>query len=101
MDTGNLFHWTIQWKIGKKRLLIPIPLTDFDIRKSKGPIVPTFFAILRENPDVDLDDKFLSRMMGKYFDGVKEYLEANRLKGHRDEDLIKIVGYYKKPEDAE
>jgi hypothetical protein len=53
------------------------------------------------NSDVDLGNTFLSRMMGDYFGRVKEYMDVNKLRGNRDEDLIKIIDYYKHLEDTE
>lgn len=53
------------------------------------------------NPDIDLGDKFLRKMMGDYFFRVKQYMDANKLRGNRDEDLIKIIDYYKQLEEQE
>jgi len=51
-----------------------------------------------KNPDIDLDEKLLSKIMHSYFPKVKEYIVTSKLDISNIEHLLKIIDHYKQLE---
>ncbi|MFM8741692.1 MAG: hypothetical protein ACKOC0_16035, partial [Cytophagales bacterium] len=80
-----------------------IRVTRIETRKATKKAKDSFFKsfIYDKNSDIQLDEKLLSQMTGRYFPQVQEYIKVNKLDRDSYEDLIKIVAYFKQLEDKE
>jgi hypothetical protein len=85
------------------KLYPAIRMTKIETKKTTQKIKNSFLYPVADvsyskNPDIDLDEKLLSKLMGNYFRDVKEYMSANKLKCNKVGDLLRIIDYYKKLE---
>lgn len=82
------------------KLYPAIRMTKIETKKSTQKIKNSSFYPIggvnySKNPDIDLDEKLLTKLTGIYFPHIKEYMNANKLRCNEVGDLLKIIDYYK------
>jgi len=86
----------------KEKIFPAIRVTKIETKETPKKAKNKFYFFGRvtyiKNPDIDLDEKLLSKIMHSYFPKVKEYIVTSKLDISNIEHLLKIIDHYKQLE---